>query len=172
MGQMQFSFDGSPVTLRTDSRYVVAIDPLALDGLANQFADLITASETEQLGRLKAFGHFGLRIGVQDVGGSGTFRFSNQSFESSHAEDDPAVFDVDSGSVVLVDLPALGAVARSLTWDRFNQLLQSDDDSIVDAVNREVGGEPRFVILFGNADTPFEGDGSYRLRPDGLSQIE
>ncbi len=53
---MQVSFDGTPVTLHLESRYVVAIDPLALDGLANELAELMTAEEAEQLGAAAGVG--------------------------------------------------------------------------------------------------------------------
>jgi hypothetical protein len=171
---MRMSFDGTPVTLHLESKYIVAIDPLALDGLSHELAELTNVDEAEQFKKLKALGEFGLRIGLQAVESPGAYRLDNYSFEYDDSDDDdPALFDVDSGTIVLIDLPALGAVARSLTWDRYDKFLQAepDDYSIMEAVNLEVGG-PRFVMIPGDGNTPFQGDGRYRLRADRITRVE
>lgn len=169
---MNASFDGRPVRLRLESDHMVLIDPIALDGLSSQLAEIGEGPEADQLVRLHALSEHGLRIGVQRVGGTGpgTYDIGLDSFESADpGHSDPRVFDVDTGTVILIDLAALSAVARALTWDRYDALLQAPvgDKSILDKINREVGG-PRFAIVSADAESPFTGDGAFQLRVEGL----
>ena len=149
------------------------IDPLALDGLSEELAKFGELPQSEQLSRLGALGEHGLRIGVHDLGAGGVpgiYQLSLESFEAVDANPaDPGVFDVDTGTVIVIDLVALSAVARALTWDRYEAFLQApaDDDSILAEINSEVGG-PRFAIVMADAGSPFNGDGAFRLRADGL----
>ena len=160
--------------MRLDSNHIVLIDPLALDGLSQQLADAAALPEPERLSTLRALGDHGLRIGVQAVDLTpAMYEVGPHAVEEADAEDaDPNVFDIDSGAVVLIDGDALAAVARALTWDRYDALLQAPvgDDSLLAAINAEVGG-PRFAILSADADTPFTGDGAFRLRMDGLRRV-
>ena len=165
---MNASFDGRPVRLRIESPYLVLIDPMALDGLSQRLADLGTASHVDQLAALHAFGEYGLRIGVHGVGAlaPGTYEIGLDAFEPSTGDQqDTRAFDVDSGTVVLIDLQALSAVAKVFTWDKYDALLQAavGDYAIVEEMNRAVGG-PRFAIVAADADTPFTGDGAFQLR--------
>ncbi len=165
---MNASFDGRPVALRLESSHIVLIDPLALDGLSRQLMEIGALSRDEQLTRLGALGEHGLRIGVHSTDGTppGTYEIGLDAFEASAPGDrHPGVFDVDSGTVVMIDLGALSAVAGAFTWERYDALLQTavGDDSLLDELNTEVGG-PRFAIVSADASSPFTGDGSFRLR--------
>jgi hypothetical protein len=82
------------------------------------------------------------------------------------------VFGVDSGTVVVIDIAALEKVARALTWDRYDALLQSPpgDDSALEALNREVGG-PWFAIVLADAGAAFSGDGAFALRAASLRRV-
>ena len=169
---MNSSFDGRAARIQLESRYVVLIDPLALDGLSDQLAQIGALPVSQQLPELQALAEHGLRIGVQEVeiAGPGLYQVGLDSFEAAGAaQSDPGVFDIDTGTVILIDLHALSAVARAFTWDRYDALLQAppDDDSMLAAINDEVGG-PRFAIVSADADSPFTGDGAFRLRASGL----
>ena len=172
---MNASFDGRPVRMQLASKYIVLIDPLALDGLSGQIAQIGALPVSEQLPKLKALAEHGLRVGVQEVetAGPGLYDIGLDSFEAAGAtETDPHVFDIDTGTVVLIDIQALSAVARALTWDRYDAMLQAplDDDSILAAINLEVGG-PRFAIVSADAASPFTGDGAFRLKANGVVPV-
>lgn len=164
---MNASFDGRPVQLSLQSDFLVLIDPLALDGLASDLIALGTARPEEQAVRLAALGERGLRIGLHQVPHfrPGDYRLDLNSFESADARDGSGVFDLDTGAVVVIDLAAIAPVARALTWDRYDQLLQAPpgDDALLDAINAEVG-RPAFALLSGDAASPLSGDGTFRLR--------
>jgi hypothetical protein len=172
---MNASFDGRPVRIVLESRHIVMIDPLALDGLSEQLAEIGELPEAKQLLSLQALGEHGLRIGVQGVGsaGPGTYQIGLDSFVAADAAGtDPGVFDIETGTVVVIDLRALSAVARAFTWDRYDALLQAPvgDDSMLADMNQEVGG-PRFAILSADAESPFTGDGAFRLSANGLAPV-
>jgi hypothetical protein len=164
---MNASFDGRPVLLRLESNHIVLIDPLALDGLSTQLVEIAALPLEEQFSRLAALSQHGLRIGVHTTNASpGTYEIGLDAFEACESTDVGAgIFDIDSGTVVLTDLAALGSVARAFTWDRYDALLQAPlgDFSILEELNAAVGG-PRFAIVSGDSGTPFTGDGSFRLR--------
>jgi hypothetical protein len=173
---MNASFDGRPVHFQLQSDHVVLIDPLALDGLSQQLANAGELPESERFSKLQALGEHGLRIGVQAIVGAapGMYQIGLDSFEAADASDtDPAVFDIDTGTVIVIDGSALSAVARALTWDRYDALLQApvDDDSILREINHEVGG-PRFAIVSADAESPFSGDGAFRLQAHRLIPVE
>lgn len=172
---MNASFDGSPCRFRLESGHLVLIDPLALDGLSQQLADIGGLPESERSSRLQDLGEHGLRIGVQAVSGAvpGLYQIDVDSFEAADASDrDPAVFDIDTGTVIVIDGAALGAVARALTWERYDALLRApaDDISILTEINKEVGG-PRFAIVSADAARLFSGDGAFRLRANRLVPV-
>jgi hypothetical protein len=167
---MNASSDGRPVRFRLESDHVVLIDPLALDGLSQELAEVGKLPASEQRSRLQALGKQGLRIGVHAVAVPGVYQIGVDSFEAAAAgETDPAVFDVDTGTVIVIDGGALSAVARTLTWDRYDAFLRApvNDDSILLTINQEVGG-PRFAIVSADAGSSFSGDGAFRLKPNGL----
>ncbi len=172
---MNASFDGTPCRFQLDSEHVVLIDPLALDGLSSQLAEVGNLPESERFSKLQALGELGLRIGVQALSGAtpGMYQIDLDSFEAADASDiDPAVFDIDTGTVIVINGGALSAVARALTWDRYDALLQApvDDRSILTQINEEVGG-PRFAIVSADAARPFSGDGAFRLKADRLVPV-
>jgi hypothetical protein len=172
---MNASFDGRPARFRIESGHVVLIDPLALDGLSPELIRISELPEAERLFKLGALGDHGLRIGVQpfDPVPGGLFQIVRDYFEAVDPDDtDPAVFDVDTGTVVVIDGAALGRVARSLTWQRYDDLTRAevDDHSVLHQINRDVGS-PRFAIVSADANSPFTGDGCFRLKPSGLVLI-
>jgi hypothetical protein len=102
------------------------------------------------------------------------YQIDLDSFEAADASDiDPGVFDLDTGTVIVIDGGALSAVARALTWDRYDALLQAPagDTSLLTEINREVGG-PRFAIVSADAASPFSGDGAFRLKANRLVLLE
>ena len=165
---MNASFDRSPARFDLRSARLILIDPLALDGLSAELIDLSSLPAGDQSAKIQALGQRGLRIGLTEVEGfrPGTYELDVDSFESvDPVADDPGIFEVDSGAVVVVDLSALDVVARALTWDRYDDLLRGDVDdfSALEAVNADAGGS-WFAILSADADAGFRGDGAYRLR--------
>jgi hypothetical protein len=167
---MNASFDGELARLELKSSHVVLIDPLALDGLARQLAEICDGPVSDRTAKLAALGDLGLRIGLHQVpaSGPGFYEVSPDSFESVDGDvTDSGVFDIESGTVVIIDVAALGAVARALTWDRYDGLLQLPvgDFSILEDINAELGG-PRFAIVSAHDASPFTGDGAFRLRAD------
>ena len=167
---MQASFDGRPVRIRAESRHFVLVDPLALDGLSEQIAATGELPLSEQLATLRVLGELGLRIGVQPLdAGPGIYDIDRESFEAVQdaAEAEPVAFDVDSGAVVVIDRTALASVARALTWQRYDDMLQAGGDVVLAEVTREVGG-PRFALLSADAGSTFDGDDTFRLRPERL----
>ena len=170
---MNASFDGRPVRLQLESEHLVLIDPLALDGLSQQLAEVGKLPAAEQFSKLQALGEHGLRIGARGGAAPGMYEIRLDSFEAADASDtDASVFEIDSGTVIVIDGGALTTVALALTWDRYDRLLQTPvgDNSILTEINQEVGG-PRFAIVSADADSPFSGDGAFRLRPDGLVRV-
>jgi hypothetical protein len=107
---MNASFDGRPVRLPLESGHLVLIDPLALDGLSRQLADVGRLPVSEQLPGLQALGEHGLRIGAQERRGAapGTYEISLDAFEAADSSDtDAGVFEIDSGAVIVIDGSAL-----------------------------------------------------------------
>jgi hypothetical protein len=162
-----FSFRGEPIEFRLSCSWILLIDPLALDGLS---ADLQVISKTA-LNEIPAMIHDlpgGLRIGVTEISdfSPGMYSLGNQDVEETRDGDAISTFDVDSGTVCVIDLKHLGLTAKVLTWNRYDAFLRSQagDNSIwVDMVT-EIGG-PFFGMLNGDVSTPFRGDGRYRLKP-------
>jgi len=169
------SLDGGAVRLELQSPRLVLIDPLALDGLRDELQAVSAAPPAEQPGMLRALAAQGLRIGLEELAAfqPGAHQLDLDSFQQADARDPhPGVFETDTGTVVVIDLAALAAVARTLTWDRYDQLLQSPlgDDSRLIAINADVGG-PRFAIVSADATRPFSGDGAFRLLPDRVARV-
>jgi hypothetical protein len=172
---MNASFDGRPVRLTLQSDRLVLIDPLALDGLRAELTEISRVAPNKQAEEIHALGVRGLRIGLVDVPSfqTGTYEFDVRSFESVDPDSsDQGVFEVDSGTVVVIDMAALEQVAGALTWDRYDALCQSSpsNDSALEALNSDVGG-PRFAILLADAESQFSGDGAFRLRTELLRRI-
>jgi hypothetical protein len=89
------------------------------------------------------------------------------------ADDVLIPLDIDTGSLVVVDLDHLGALARILPWERYDHALQSPngDDSRFMEICDELGGA-YFGIISSDASTPFQGDGTYRLRKGAPHAVE
>jgi hypothetical protein len=160
------SFDGQAVTLQLSCPYIVLIDPLALDGLRDQLQSLEGRTSTDQRALLEALS-VPLRIGVHEVKDfrPGFFRVTLSDFEYVKGPArDPGIVEIDSGTMVLADLAHLASVARVLTWERYDRALQAPagDDTPFHEMEAEVGG-PFFAVLSGSADSPFKGDGAFRL---------
>lgn len=160
-----FAFDQHPARLDLTSSMIVLLDPLALDGLSAEL-QRVPAAPVAQQPRLLREIQSGLRIGVHELTDfrPGTFELGVNDFESA-SDGDASAFDVDSGTVVVIDLPYLGRVASALTWDRYDALLQSpvDDDTALNQLVEDVGG-PFFALIAASADSSFDGDGAFRVR--------
>lgn len=166
------SSDGGPVRVELQSQTMVLIDPLALDGLREELQSVAAAPHAEKPHMLRALAAQGLRIGLQELPAlePGAYELDADAFEPVDASDPhPGVFECDSGAVIIIDLEALSAASRVLTWDRYDDFLQSPpgDDSRLMAINDEVGG-PRFAIISADASRGFSGDGAFRLKPDRI----
>jgi len=163
---MNVTLDDRLARFSIHSGQVVLIDPLALDGLRPQLIEIGAAPRTEQPALLRVLAGRGLRIGLCSTTDSrpGEYEVGVDSFEAAPSSSDDGVFDVDSGTVVLIDLALLSVVARALTWDRYDEFLRSPagDFSILEAINAEVGREG-FAVVFSDSNHSFSGDGAFRL---------
>jgi hypothetical protein len=160
------SFNGESVEVQLTSPYLVLIDPLALDGLRTELQETAAVAPEEQRRILRAM-QSPLRIGVHEIMNfrPGRFRVSPNDFQKASSSADSGVVDVDTGSVVLADLPHLARLAEIMTWDRYDQALQSPvgDDSAFLSIQAELGGL-YFALISASADAEFDGDGAFRLR--------
>src|SRR5688500_16624573 len=107
---MNASFDGRPIRLQIESGHLVLIDPLVLDGLSQQLAEVGRLPVAEQFSKLHALGEHGLRIGVQELGGAapGTYEVGLSCFKVADESDtDASIFDIETGTVVVIDGSAL-----------------------------------------------------------------
>ena len=172
---MNVSCDRGPARFDLRSPSLVLIDPMALDGLGADLKRISQMSRDKQQAGIRALSTRGLRIGLTDVPAfhSGSYELDVQSFESADPDvPDPDIFEVDSGSVVVIDLTALKQVADAFTWGQYDAFLKSTpgDNSVIESLNRSVGG-PRFAILLADGDSPFSGDGAFRLRVELLRRV-
>lgn len=169
------SLKGEAVRLQLTSPNVVLIDPLALDGLRDKLQALEGRSVTERR-QLLASLSVPLRIAVREVKDfrPGFYRVSPYDFEDARGSGaHPDVVDVDSGSMVIADLDHLARVAKVLTWARLDLALRGPvgDRTEFRKIEKELGG-PFFAFLTSSSDSPFVGDGSYRLRAGAPVSIE
>jgi hypothetical protein len=148
---------------------------LALDGLRDLFTPEFAARLSADPGQVRAIPG-NLRVGIHRVApfAPGIYSISPSGIEESDdpGGDDYGVFDIDTGNVVIVDVHHLPAVAKALTWERLDWALQAplDDHSRWEAIARDAGGDV-FGILFADGDSPFRGDGCYRLREDAFRLV-
>jgi hypothetical protein len=196
------SFDGQPIEFLVRAPFIVLVDPLVLDGWREDFQSLPPdlADRIEFILSLPTSMHVGVQeiVGFKP----GLYRLSHEDFEevdcdnpdgsdedgdlggqesgdavdqvdyAEHAADD-RIFDIDTGSLIVVDLDHLGALARILPWERYDHALQAPkgDYSRFNEVSDELGGA-FFGIVSADASTPFQGDGTYRLRRGAPHPVE
>lgn len=156
------------IAFRLSSPDLVVLDPLALDAMSNDLRAVGMDSPALRRERLRA-ARGPLEIGLFRVEPFvvGQYEIGLNDLEAvDGVTSEGHTFEIDTGTAVFVDVAYLAPVAAALTWDRYEQFLQSavGDDSVWERIIQEVGG-PYFGLLFANADYPFSGDGSYRLRP-------
>lgn len=164
-----------PAAFRLSSPELVALDPLVLDGMSEELQHIGRSpaeGRRERLAGLTGTLKIGLhRVaafvpGVYQVGLDDLDRLPDAGSESD-------TFEVDTGTIVFIDLAYLAPVAAALTWDRYDEALRSQlgDDSAWLTLTDEVGG-PYFGVLFADAEHLFSGDGAYRLRPGVPKRLE
>jgi hypothetical protein len=168
------SFDGESAEFSLESDTLVLIDPIALDGLASEIIKLSAADRQAQVSGLAELGQRGLRIGLHRVPNfkPGMYRVNLNSFKTASVEHGPGVFEIDTGTVVIIDLSALGLVAQALTWDRYDELLQAEsgDHSLLSSLNAEVG-RPAFALISADSASAFTGDGAFELVDSELRRV-
>lgn len=156
------------IAFRLSSPDLVVLDPLALDAMSKDLRAIgkdSPALRRERLGAARGPLEIGLFRVEPFVGGQ--YEIGLNDLEAINgAASEGHTFEIDTGAAVFVDVAYLAPVAAALTWDRYEQFLQSavGDDSVWEVIIQEVGG-PYFGLLLADADYAFNGDGSYRLRP-------
>jgi hypothetical protein len=172
-GIQNSSANAESVEFLLETGLVVLTDPLALDGLRNtldvEFATRLAADARAVLSLPP-----GLRVGVHRVPAftPGPHRLSRSDIEEidpGEGDDDPAVFDIDTGTLIAVDVRYLPVLAQVLTWERYDWFMQSPvgDRSRWDEIVEQVGGA-MFCIIDADIDSRFPGDGRYRLLPHAM----
>jgi hypothetical protein len=156
------------VAFRLSSPDLLVLDPLALDAMSKDLRAIGEDSPAMRRERL-AVARGPLEIGLFRVEPFvvGQYEVGLNDLEAiDRATTEGHTIEIDTGAAVFVDVAYLAPVAAALTWDRYEQFLQSavGDDSVWEGIIQEVGG-PYFGLLIADADYPFNGDGSYRLRP-------
>lgn len=155
------------MAFRLSSPDLVVLDPLALDAMSKDLRAIgkdSPALRRERLGAARG----PLEIGLFRVEPfvAGQYEIGLNDLEAiDGATTEGQTFEIDTGAAVFLDAAYLAPVAAALTWDRYEQFMQSavGDDSLWQSIIQEVGG-PYFGLLIANADHAFNGDGSYRLR--------
>jgi hypothetical protein len=154
------------IQFQMSSPLLVSIDPLVLDGISPELQKL-SPSEVAASPELIRGLQGPMKVGLHRIEGfvSGTYRIANDDLETVDSDQgDVGAFDIDTGTLILVDLSYLARLAQILTWEKYDLALQSPvgDDSCWLRVVEELGG-PFFGILFSDINTPFSGDGTYRI---------
>jgi hypothetical protein len=145
------------------SRWLVLVDPLALDLAQAGLRGLAGLPEGTQRERLAAVSP-NLRIGLHEITGFVPGRYRIDPDDLVPATGNGAdVVDVDSGAVVVTGLDQLANVASALPWERYDATLRPGGEAVLRQIQAEMGGA-RFAILHGDAARSFAGDGAYRLR--------
>ena len=189
------SLGGQPIEFLVSAPFIVLIDPLVLDGWRTDFQSLPSGLEDriEFILSLPTSMHVGVQeiAGFKP----GLYRLSPEDFEEGWSDDpdggdedgdidaeesddevdwvdfggnavDDRIFDIDTGSLIVVDLDHLGALARILPWERYDHALQSPkgDYSRFTEICDELGGA-FFGIISSN-------DGTYQLRKGAPHAVE
>jgi hypothetical protein len=168
------SHDGKPVEFLLSSPLVVVIDPLVLDGISVDLQALTPSAVEARPALLRALPGM-MKVGMHRVDAfvQGSYSVGNEDIQPVDAAlDEPGVFDVDSGTILLVDLIYLTRLAGAYV-DRYDSALGAPvgDDPPWLAIVDEVGG-PFFGVLSGDLRTPFAGDGAYRLASQALRRVD
>jgi hypothetical protein len=165
MAAKNVSDSRGPIELQMSSPFLISIDPLVLDGISAELQRL-SPSEVAATPELIRALHGPMKVGIHRIEDfvRGKYRIANDDLEPiSSDQEDVRAFDIDSGTLILVDLAHLASLAKILTWESYDDALQSDDDSCWLSFVDELGG-PFFGVLSGDISTPFQGDGTYRIR--------
>ena len=164
------SFNTEPVDFNLNSRYVVLLDPLALDGLRGALSSLGANEKVHPWESIARMNSGFLRVGVHEVEKfkPGMYRLHFVDIiAASDSASETGACDIDSGTLIVVDYACFSTFVRSLTWERYDQALQSpvDDYSRFDSISQEIGG-PYYALMSSDAERggDFVGDGSYMLR--------
>jgi hypothetical protein len=162
------SFDGSTVTIQSDSRLLILADVAALEGfgmIARTNPSLGQLARTE-LSRLLSSARSGFRAYVHDLGSvpAGPVEISYSDLEVADGDDTDSA-TVDTGALVVLDASKLDIICEVLTWQAYDHALRVADSSRFDALTKKIGG-PYFGILHGDADAShcFHGDGAYKIK--------
>ncbi len=156
------------IEISMDSKYLVLIDMLVLDGLSEQLMAIPDPKTTDPVEFIAPLAE-PLHIGVHELPDftPGTYQFSARDLIHADPSDrSSGVVDVDTGELVLVDFAHLSSVAKNLTWDKYDLHLQAplDDNSIIETIIEKVGGA-YFGMIGADVDSEFDGDGSYKMKP-------
>lgn len=161
-----FSFSGEPIEFALSCPFVVLIDPIALDGLNAELQAISYSPLAERPKLIRLLPGF-MRVGVEPIDRfhPGIYRLGNEDLEETDDQEAAGTFDIDTGTVCVVDLNYLGPTAKTLTWQRYDNFLRSPtgDNSLWVEMTQEIGGF-FFGMLSGDISTPFRGDGRYKLR--------
>jgi hypothetical protein len=156
------------IEIKMDSKYLVLIDLLVLDGLSEQLSAISDPTTTDPFEFIAPLAE-PLHIGVYEIPEftPGIYQFSaNDLTKANPGDRSSGVVDIDTGELVLVDFGHLSSVAQNLTWDKYDLHLQAplDDNSIIVSIIEKVGG-PYFGMIGADPDSDFDGDGSYKMKP-------
>lgn len=163
-------FVSEPTIFYLESKYLVLIDPLVLDGLAEKLADLPDQQSTNPKESIAPLSrpNYPMRIGLHEIDDfqPGHYQLGLNDFIAVDPDEaDSEVVDVDSGTIIAIDFTYLASLAKVLTWEQYDLALQSPigDNSAFIEINNEVGG-PFYAVLSGEISYSFRGDGSYKLK--------
>ena len=155
------------ILIDMSSSILVLIDPLVLDGLSAELQRLEPSEVADNPGLIRTLPG-PMRVGLHQIEdfAPGAYYISNYDLESVGTDQaNESVFDIDTGTLVLADLSHLPRLAQILTWERYDAALTRppDDETCWLEFTKELGGT-FWGILWGDIDTPFKGDGSYRIK--------
>ncbi len=183
------SFDGSPVLLRLESPFVVAMDPIALQATRDEFSSLPIDAQSDPGALLERLnvrypsmscyrvpefepGLFVLdphdiqRFGDEDD----DFDYDQDMQEERPPFEDSARFPfvaVDSGTLIFVDFAHLSQVLELLAGDQYDRILRFEAE--FEELTALLGG-PYFALILaaGSPQMHFDGDGVYSVTPNAI----